>query len=62
MTVRGCRLTLRGTVKMVNRYCKCCHHMAGKPDAAANFYNDHFKQLEEEYQRQLEQEAAKQDN
>ena len=27
---------------MVNRYCKCCHHMAGKPDAAANFYNDHF--------------------
>lgn len=47
---------------MVNRYCKCCHHMAGKPDAAANFYNDHFKQLEEEYQWQLEQEAAKQDN
>ena len=27
---------------MVNRYCKCCHHLAGRPDAAANFYNDHF--------------------
>ena len=27
---------------MVNRFCKCCHHMAGKPDAATNFYNDHF--------------------
>ena len=27
---------------MVNRYCKCCYHLAGRPDAAANFYNDHF--------------------
>ena len=27
---------------MVNRHCKCCHHLAGRPDAAANFYNDHF--------------------
>lgn len=27
---------------MVNRYCKCCYHLAGQPDAAANFYNDHF--------------------
>lgn len=27
---------------MVFSYCKCCHHMAGNPGAAANFYNDHF--------------------
>ena len=27
---------------MINRYCGCCHHLAGRPDAAANFYNDHF--------------------
>lgn len=27
---------------MVNRYCKCCHHLAGRPDAAANFYSAHF--------------------
>ena len=27
---------------MVNRYCECCHRLAGRPDAAANFYNDHF--------------------
>lgn len=27
---------------MVNRYCKCCYHLASWPDAAANFYNDHF--------------------
>lgn len=27
---------------MVNRYCSCCHHLAGRPNAAANFYNDHF--------------------
>lgn len=27
---------------MVFMYCKCCHHLAGRPDAAANFYNDHF--------------------
>ena len=27
---------------MVNRYCKCCHHLAGRADAAANFYNNHF--------------------
>lgn len=27
---------------MVYRYCDCCHHMAGSPDAAANFYRDHF--------------------
>ena len=27
---------------MVNRYCKCCHHLAGRSDTAANFYNDHF--------------------
>lgn len=27
---------------MVNRYCKCCHRLAGRPDAADNFYNDHF--------------------
>ncbi len=27
---------------MVNRYCKCCHHLAGRSDAAANFYNDYF--------------------
>lgn len=27
---------------MVNRYCKCCHRLAGRSDAAANFYNDHF--------------------
>ena len=27
---------------MVSRYCKCCHHLAGGPNAVANFYNDHF--------------------
>ncbi len=27
---------------MVNRYCKCCYHLAGRPNAAANYYNDHF--------------------
>lgn len=27
---------------MVYRYCKCCYHMAGKPEAAANFYKHHF--------------------
>ena len=27
---------------MVNRYCKCCYHLAGRPDTAANFYNSHF--------------------
>ena len=27
---------------MVFMYCKCCHHLAGRHDAAANFYNDHF--------------------
>lgn len=27
---------------MVNRYCKCCHHLAYRPDDAVNFYNDHF--------------------
>ena len=27
---------------MVNRFCKCCHYLAGRPDAAANFYSDHF--------------------
>ena len=27
---------------MVNRYCECCHRLAGRPDAADNFYNDHF--------------------
>ena len=27
---------------MVNRYCECCHRLAGRPDAATNFYNDHF--------------------
>ena len=27
---------------MVNRYCKCCYHLAGRSDAAANFYNSHF--------------------
>lgn len=27
---------------MVYRYCDCCHHLAGDPDAAANFYRDHF--------------------
>ena len=27
---------------MVNRYCKCCYHLASWPDAAANFYTDHF--------------------
>lgn len=29
-------------MNMVNRYCKCCHHLAGRPDAAANFCNSHF--------------------
>lgn len=27
---------------MVYHYCDCCHHLAGRPDAAANFYRDHF--------------------
>ena len=27
---------------MVFSYCKCCQHMAGKPESAANFYRDHF--------------------
>lgn len=27
---------------MVNRYCDCCHHLAGRPDAAANFYRQNF--------------------
>lgn len=27
---------------MVFTYCKCCQHLAGKPEAAANFYRDHF--------------------
>ena len=27
---------------MVNRYCNCCHHLAGRPNSPANFYNDHF--------------------
>lgn len=27
---------------MVNKFCKCCHYLAGRPDAAANFYSDHF--------------------
>ena len=27
---------------MVYTYCDCCHHLAGRPDAAANFYQDHF--------------------
>lgn len=27
---------------MVNRYCDCCHHLAGWPEAAANFYRSHF--------------------
>lgn len=27
---------------MVFSYCKCSHHMAGMPDAAANFYRSHF--------------------
>lgn len=29
-------------MNMVNRYCKCCHHLAGRPEAAANFCNSHF--------------------
>lgn len=35
-------LTIKGEVNMVNRYCKCCYHLASWPDVAANFYNDHF--------------------
>lgn len=27
---------------MVFSYCKCIHHTAGNPDAAANFYSKHF--------------------
>ena len=27
---------------MVYRYCSCCSHMAGSPDAAANFFRSHF--------------------
>lgn len=27
---------------MVFQYCNCCHHLAGRPNAAANFYRDHF--------------------
>lgn len=27
---------------MVFSYCKCCQHLAGRPDAAANFYQKHF--------------------
>lgn len=27
---------------MVDRYCNCCQHLAGWPDAAANFYKSHF--------------------
>lgn len=27
---------------MVNQYCDCCHHMVGRPDAAVNFYREHF--------------------
>lgn len=27
---------------MVDRYCNCCHYLAGRPDAAANFYQNHF--------------------
>ena len=27
---------------MVNRYCSCCYHMAGSPNAAANFFRSHF--------------------
>lgn len=27
---------------MVNRYCECCHHLAGRPDTAANFYRHNF--------------------
>ena len=27
---------------MVFTYCHCCRHLAGRPDAAANFYRDHF--------------------
>ena len=27
---------------MVYSYCKCCQHMAGNTDAAANFYNANF--------------------
>lgn len=31
-----------GEKTQCNRYCKCCHHLAGRPDAAANFYRHHF--------------------
>ena len=27
---------------MVFTYCHCCRHLAGRPDAAANYYRDHF--------------------
>lgn len=27
---------------MVYQYCHCCRHLADRPDAAANFYRDHF--------------------
>lgn len=27
---------------MVYRYCDCCSHMAGSPDAAVNFFRSHF--------------------
>lgn len=27
---------------MVNRYCDCCHHLAGQPNAADNFYRHNF--------------------
>lgn len=27
---------------MVNYYCDCCQHLAGRPEAAANFYRHHF--------------------
>ena len=27
---------------MVYTYCGCCHHLAGRPNAAANFYREHF--------------------
>lgn len=27
---------------MVFRYCDCCSHMAGSPDAAVNFFRSHF--------------------
>lgn len=27
---------------MVNHYCHCCRYLADRPNAAANFYRDHF--------------------